>query len=62
MVEEKGTAELPEVLTTAQVAELLHLSRRTVEYHARKRNIPARKVGGQWRFSKAAIMEHLATG
>ena len=58
----RDTTALPEVLTAAEVAKILRVSRQSVYNEAEKyqatggkRGIPARKVGGQWRFLRADI-------
>ena len=48
-----------EVLTVAQVAELLGLHPKTVYDHAGAGDIPHRRVGRRLLFSRAAIMEWL---
>lgn len=59
-----------EVLTIKQVADYLKVTERTIYRLAAAKQIPAFKVGGSWRFSRADIdrwikqqsMEGLATG
>ena len=59
-----------EILTIKQVAEYLKVTERTIYRLAGAKKIPAFKVGGTWRFSRADIeawikqqsMEGLATG
>lgn len=43
------------ILTLKQVAEFLKVTERTIYRLAAARKIPAFKVGGTWRFSKAEI-------
>jgi excisionase family DNA binding protein len=43
------------LLTTAQVAEYLKVDKFTVYRLVTQKNIPAFKVGNQWRFSKDMI-------
>jgi excisionase family DNA binding protein len=50
----------PEVLTTEQLAELLQLEVDTVRKLAARGEIPGRKVGGHWRFSRQAVLDWLA--
>lgn len=50
-----------EILTAAEVADLLHIHPRTVYKLARKGLIPAGKFGGSWRFSKKEILK-IASG
>ena len=44
-----------EILTISEVAGLLKIAEKTVYGLAQRGEIPAFKVGGQWRFSRAAI-------
>jgi excisionase family DNA binding protein len=44
-----------EILTIPEVAELLRIAEKTVYTLAQRGEIPAFKVGGQWRFSWSAI-------
>jgi excisionase family DNA binding protein len=44
-----------EILTIPEVGELLKIAEKTVYVLAQRREIPAFKVGGQWRFSRTAI-------
>src|ERR671930_2225253 len=48
-------AEAPEVLTASQLAELLQVDEAIVVELAERRELPGRKVGEEWRFSRAAI-------
>jgi excisionase family DNA binding protein len=43
------------LLTTAQVAEYLKVDKFTVYRLVTQKNIPAFKVGNQWRFNKTMI-------
>lgn len=43
------------LLTTAQVAEYLKVDKFTVYRLVTQKNIPAFKVGNQWRFNKGMI-------
>jgi excisionase family DNA binding protein len=43
------------ILTIPEVAELLRIAEKTVYALAQRGEIPAFKVGGQWRFSRGAI-------
>jgi len=53
----------PEFLTIPDVAELLKLGERTVYQLAREGRIGgAAKVGGQWRFDRAALLQWLRAG
>ncbi len=44
-----------EILTISEFAELLKIAEKTVYVLALRREVPGFKVGGQWRFSRAAI-------
>lgn len=44
-----------EILTLKQVAEFLKVTERTIYRLAAAKQIPAFKVGGTWRFSRAEI-------
>jgi excisionase family DNA binding protein len=44
-----------DILTIPEVAELLRIAEKTVYTLAQRAEIPAFKVGGQWRFSRGAI-------
>lgn len=44
-----------DILTIPEVADLLRVAEKTVYALAQKGEIPAFKVGGQWRFSRGAI-------
>lgn len=48
-----------EVLTTAQAAALLQTGDDVVAEMARSGELPARRVGGEWRFARAAILAWL---
>jgi PTS system nitrogen regulatory IIA component len=50
---------VPDLLSPKQLAEYLQLSQRTVYRLLERGGIPAVKVGGQWRFRKAAVDEWL---
>ena len=44
-----------EILTLPEVAQLLKVAEKTVYSMAQKGQIPAFKVGGQWRFKRADL-------
>jgi excisionase family DNA binding protein len=48
-----------EVLTSAQLAELLQVDEETVVELAERGELPARKLGDEWRFSRSAILAWL---
>ena len=49
-----------EILTPAQLAGLLQVDEEVVVELAEKRELPGRKVGEEWRFSREAILAWLA--
>jgi len=55
MVEQKADA----VMTVPEVSEFLKLGESTVYRLAKEGKIPARKVGGMWRFSRESLNEWL---
>jgi excisionase family DNA binding protein len=60
MVAVSEWASLPLVLTTEQVAALLHLHVNTVKNLCRQGKLPATKIGNVWRFQRADILPLLA--
>jgi excisionase family DNA binding protein len=48
------------VMTVTEVAEFLKLGESTIYRLAQTNKLPARKVGGVWRFSREALDEWLA--
>jgi excisionase family DNA binding protein len=61
-VEVNGGPATTEVLTLAEAAAYLRLAEPEVERLIHEQGLPARKVGSEWRFLKAAIQHWLATG
>src|SRR5919204_6558489 len=51
----------PDVLTPEQLGELLQVDEKTVRSLAAAGDLPGRKVGRHWRFSRAAAVAMLAT-
>ena len=51
----------PDVLTLAQLAELLQVDEKTVRSLAAKGDLPGRKLGREWRFSRQAVLDWLAS-
>jgi excisionase family DNA binding protein len=51
----------PDVLTVEQLAELLQVDEKTVRGLASKGELPGRKLGRHWRFSRQAVLDWLAT-
>jgi excisionase family DNA binding protein len=54
-------AHEPDVLTVEQLAELLQVDEKTVRSLATKGELPGRKVGRHWRFSRQAVLDWLGT-
>ena len=55
-----GDAELPAVLTVAEVAAYLRLDPRTVETNLLRPGVlHAKKVGSRWRITREAVVEYL---
>jgi excisionase family DNA binding protein len=52
-------AETPEVRTSAQLAELLQVEEEAVVELAERQELPGRKVGEEWRFSRTAVLAWL---
>jgi excisionase family DNA binding protein len=48
------------VLRSEQAAELLQLTAAAVERLAEQGELPGRKLAGEWRFSRAALLAWLA--
>src|SRR5207249_10689237 len=53
-------AEELEILTPAQLAGLLQVEEETIVAMAERKEIPARKAGEEWRFSRDAVLAWLA--
>jgi excisionase family DNA binding protein len=52
-------AEAPEVLTAPQLAELLQVDQAIVVELAERQELPGRKIGEEWRFSRRAVLAWL---
>ena len=50
----------PDVLTVAQLAEWLRVDASAVEELAEEGDIPGRKLAGEWRFAREAVLDWLA--
>jgi len=48
-------AENLRLLTLSEAAELLHVSTRTLQRMIRRNDLPALKVGGQWRVRESQL-------
>jgi len=46
-----------QLLTLAEAARVLHVSTRTLQRMIRNHDLPARKVGGQWRVRETQLLE-----
>jgi excisionase family DNA binding protein len=53
-------AELPDVLTPAQAAQLLQVDEDAVLALAEEGRVPGRRIGDEWRFARAALVEWLS--
>jgi excisionase family DNA binding protein len=53
-------APLPDVLTPAQAAELLQVAEDELLALAEAGDVPGRRIGKQWRFSRPALIDWLA--
>jgi excisionase family DNA binding protein len=51
----------PDVLTVEQLARLLQVDEKSVRSLAASGEIPGRKIGRHWRFSRQAVLDWLAT-
>lgn len=51
-----------EILNLEQAMELFSVSERTMIKLLREEHIPARKIGREWRFNRAALLNWLAEG
>src|SRR3954470_13109494 len=51
--------EPPDVLSPAEVADLLQVEEELVTGLAEKGELPGRKLGDEWRFSRTAVLEWL---
>jgi excisionase family DNA binding protein len=49
----------PEVLSPSEVADLLQVDEPSVRELAEKGDLPARKIAGEWRFARRAVLEWL---
>jgi excisionase family DNA binding protein len=49
-----------EVLTLTQLAELLQIEEEDARELAEARELPGRRIGGEWRFARSAVLRWLA--
>jgi excisionase family DNA binding protein len=54
--------DAPEVLTLEQAAELLQIDAEAAAELAESGELPGRRIGETWRFSRAAVLAWLAAG
>jgi excisionase family DNA binding protein len=54
--------EPPEVLTLAQVAELLGVEEAAAAELAERGELPGRRIGDEWRFARSAVLAWLGGG
>lgn len=54
--------KIEEILTVAEIAEYLKIDKVTVYRLAKNKQIPAFKVGRQWRFNKQEIIKFTQAG
>jgi excisionase family DNA binding protein len=54
--------ELPLVVAPSQVADLLGCSLNTLYELCRRSEVPARRIGRQWRFSRDSLRHYIETG
>jgi excisionase family DNA binding protein len=50
----------PDVLTVPQLAEWLQVEDDTIQELAEQGDLPGRKLGGEWRFAREAVLAWLA--
>jgi excisionase family DNA binding protein len=50
----------PDVLTVPQLAQWLQVADDTIQTLAEEGDIPGRKLGGEWRFAREAVLAWLA--
>jgi excisionase family DNA binding protein len=53
-------AEPPEVLSLAQLSELVQVAEDDLAAMAEAGELPGRRIGGEWRFSRSAVLAWLA--
>jgi len=53
----ENKAERLKLLTLPEAAELLHVSTRTLQRMIRRSELPAFKVGGQWRLRESQLTQ-----
>jgi hypothetical protein len=61
-IDERTAAPAEEVLTLDELASWLRLPAEALEIRARVGDLPGRRIGGEWRFARAAVLEWLSEG
>ena len=51
-----------EILNMQEICELLNVSEKTMIKLLKEENIPARKIGREWRFSRTAVIQWIGSG
>ncbi len=59
---QKDTLTLKDVLTLEEASQLFQVSSKTFLKLLREEDIPARKVGREWRFSRSALLNWIESG
>ena len=62
MSTQKNSESLPEILDIEQAAALLGVSLKTFNKVLHSEAVPARNIGREWKFSKAALIEWVGSG
>ena len=50
-------SDAPDIMTLKQAARYVRLDRQTLGKLANAKKVPAKKIGGLWRFSRSALDE-----
>jgi excisionase family DNA binding protein len=59
-IEFRPAADPPAVLTLAEAADLLQVEPKAVGELAEAKELPGRKIAGEWRFARAALLAWLS--
>ena len=57
-----STGDVREILNIEEAAELLGVSIKTFNKVLHTQNMPARKIGREWKFSRRALIEWVGSG
>jgi excisionase family DNA binding protein len=57
--EQPSRSPIPDILTNDEAAIFLRVSTRTLFRLVQSKKVPAKKVGGRWRFSRAALEKYM---